>query len=282
MPGKKCVNAEKKYTNGSEPRQEKVICSFLHVSHPICKKPRCADRLPRGQTYVIATWKKEETECQVTDVWQEDKLAQRRAGSRSACFSGYTPGRTMERRTLPWCKKRYKEHSWTFIKNALVHKRYTARLNVCMSTRSPSSSWRRWSAKSPCLPPPDLQSPQQCASRDNLSSPPKLSLVYSEPSISASERCHPLRSANYAILSAEAPPKLPFCYNQTPSQSDNVPATPTCHRHSQPRDNLLGSRNMTRFGPKSDIHHVIESRKLTTFYKIIYNFTSWMLKLADI
>lgn len=116
MPGKKCVNAEKKYTNGSEPRQEKVICSFLHVSHPICKKPRCADRLPRGQTYVIATWKKEETECQVTDVWQEDKLAQRRAGSRSACFSGYTPGRTMERRTLPWCKKRYKEHSWTFIK----------------------------------------------------------------------------------------------------------------------------------------------------------------------
>lgn len=167
-------------------------------------------------------------------------------------------------------------------KNALVHKRYTARLNVCMSTRSPSSSWRWWSAKSPCLPPPDLQSPQQCASRDNLSSPPKLSLVYSEPSISASERCHPLRSANYAILSAEAPPKLPFCYNQTPSQSDNVPATPTCHRHSQPRDNLLGSRNMTRFGPKWDIHHVIESKKLTTFYKIIYNFTSWMLKLADI
>lgn len=35
---------------------------------------------------------KEETECQVTDVWQEDKLAQRLAGSTSACFSGYTPG----------------------------------------------------------------------------------------------------------------------------------------------------------------------------------------------
>lgn len=127
MPGKKCVNAEKKYTNGSEPRQEKVICSFLHVSHPICKKPRCADRLPRGQTYVIATWKKEETECQVTDVWQEDKLAQRRAGSRSACFSGYTPGRTMERRTLPWCKKRYKEHSWTFIKKTHLYTNATRR-----------------------------------------------------------------------------------------------------------------------------------------------------------
>lgn len=35
---------------------------------------------------------KEETVCQVTDVWQEDNLAQRRAGSSSACFSGYTPG----------------------------------------------------------------------------------------------------------------------------------------------------------------------------------------------
>lgn len=35
---------------------------------------------------------KEETECQGIDAWQEDKLAQRLAGSRSACFSGYTPG----------------------------------------------------------------------------------------------------------------------------------------------------------------------------------------------
>lgn len=35
---------------------------------------------------------KEEWHCQVTDAWQEDKLARRLAGSRSACFSGYAPG----------------------------------------------------------------------------------------------------------------------------------------------------------------------------------------------
>lgn len=41
-----------------------------------------------------------------------------------------------------------------------------------------------------------------------------------------------LCSANYAILSAEVPPKLSFCYDQTLSQSENVPAIPTCHHHS--------------------------------------------------
>lgn len=72
-----------------------------------------------------------------------------------------------------------------------------------------------------------------------------------------------LHSANYAILSAEAPPKLPFCYNQTLSQSESVPATPTCHRHSKAQDNLLRSQRMRRCIPKSDIHYVIES--LTNF-----------------
>lgn len=67
-----------------------------------------------------------------------------------------------------------------------------------------------------------------------------------------------LYSANYAILSAEAPPKLPFCYNQTPSQSERVPATPTCHRHSKPQDNLLGSQHMRRLNPKWDLNHVTE------------------------
>lgn len=59
-----------------------------------------------------------------------------------------------------------------------------------------------------------------------------------------------LRSANYAILSAEAPPKLSFCYNQTLSQSESVPAKPTCHHHSKPQDNLLRSPHIRRFTPK--------------------------------
>lgn len=77
-----------------------------------------------------------------------------------------------------------------------------------------------------------------------------------------------LRSAKYAILSAEAPPKLPFCYNQTLSQSESVPAMPTCHHHSKPQDNLLGSRHMRRFIPKWDIHHVIN--KCTNVNKCNY------------
>ncbi|AWP12815.1 Hypothetical protein SMAX5B_018487 [Scophthalmus maximus] len=39
-----------------------------------------------------------------------------------------------------------------------------------------------------------------------------------------SPRCGPQSSANCAILSAAAPPKLPFCCDQTRSQCERVPA----------------------------------------------------------
>lgn len=139
---------------------------------------------------------------------------------------------------------------------------------MCTQAHTPLLLTESEGVKSPCsrppLPPPDRQSPQHCASQGNLSSSLQLSLVYSEPSISAT-----LHSANYASLSAEAPPKLPFCYNQTLSQSERVPATPTCHRHSKPQDNLLGSQTIRRFIPKWDIHHVIEN-KMKYFYRLIW------------
>lgn len=127
----------------------------------------------------------------------------------------------------------------------------------------PPATVDREVARSPCygppLPQPDFQSPRQCASHSNLSSPLHLSLVYSEPSISASKLCHPPLCQLYHPVCCEAPPKLPFCYNQTLSQSKSVPARPTCHCHSNPQDNLLGGRHMRRLIQERDIHHVTEN-----------------------
>lgn len=97
--------------------------------------------------------------------------------------------------------------------------------------------------------------PRQRASYANLSGPLQLSLVYSEPSISA------------RALPPSALPTMPSCLlrlhqncpsatNQTPSQCKSVPATPTCHCHPKPQDNMVGSQHMRRFISERDTHHV--------------------------
>lgn len=226
---------------------------ILHVSYPICKS------LDMSTDFLVDrhTWSPHGKGRDGVPSYRY--LARGQVGSevcrKQACLLHWIHTRcTVVRRTLQWYRKPYAEntHPWAFITTQLT----TNTVQMYSQAHTPLLPTDRKGVKSPCskppLPPPDCQSPQNCASHGNLSSSLQLSLVYSEPSISAT-----LHSANYAILSAEAPPKLPFCYNQTLSQSESVPATPTCHRHSKPQDNLLCSQNM-RFIPKWDIHHVIE------------------------
>lgn len=173
---------------------------------------------------------KEEWHCQVTDAWQEDKLAQRIAGSRSACFSGYTPG--LEGWGEPFHNTRRDTQSGHEHSGKCDHALYSR--VKCVDRYTPILLLDCEDARSPCywppLPPPDQKPPQQCTP------PTPTCLVNLVWCILSPRYRHQssatLCSANYAILSAEVPPKLSFCYDQTLSQSENVPAMPTCHHHS--------------------------------------------------
>lgn len=164
---------------------------------------------------------KEEKGSQVTDVWQEHKLAQRLAGSRSACFSGRTPG-AQWRRTLPWCKKRS-----TVLRNM---ERETKKQSLLF--RLLTMWWLGHLVMGDLFQQSLPITKTVCQPRQPVKS--HLSLVYSEPSISASELCHPPLCQLCHPVCCEAPPKLPFCYNETLSQSKSVPATPACHCQSNP------------------------------------------------
>lgn len=177
--------------HGSKPRQESRLL-FLHVSYRICKN------LDVLTDFLVDrhTWSPHGKGRDVVPSYR--RLARRQVGSEASrkqeCLLQWIHTRcTMVRRTLPWCKKRYKEHTWAFIKTHLYIKGTWCSWTYTQAHTFPPVTDREV-AKLPCsgapLPPPDFKSPQQCASHANLSSPLQLSLVYSEPSISAWELCH--------------------------------------------------------------------------------------------
>lgn len=183
---------------------------------------------------------KEEGECQVTDGWQGVKLAPSFAGSRSVWFSACTPG-VLLRIVQPETKERHSQ-KWT--------QRYV--MHTKANSFHPVHSWRRYILRHPHF---------------HLTSSPRDAVPGTQPNQYSSVWCilsplYPLQSlaathsANYAILSAEAPPKLSFCYNQSLSQSESVPATPTCHCRSSPGDNLLGGQHMKRVIAKRCFHRI--------------------------
>lgn len=237
-------------------RQENILL-FLHVSYPTCKS------LDVSTDFLVDrhTWSPHGKGRDRLPSYRH--LARRQVGSEASrkqeCVLQWIHTRyTMVRRTLPWCKKRCTEHTWTFIKTHLYTKGTQCSWMHTWAHIFPPAAVDQEGAKSPCNGPPFLHLTSNHHNR--VPAIPTCLVHYIsvwcilspwyQPQISAT-----LHSANYAILSAEAPPKLPFCYNQTLSQSESVPATPTCHRHSKPQDNLLGIRHMRSFIPKWDVHH---------------------------
>lgn len=221
---------KKKQINGSKPRQESHVL-ILHVLYPIYKS------LDLSTDIRDHRMEKEETECQVTNDWHEDKLALSLAGSRSACFSGYTSGVQWRGEHIPGIRRNRK-----LINKPLLLQLQTAKMSCHLNVGQlyinlTSNHHNSVQATGTCL----VQDTSVCC------------ILHPQYQTQSSAT---LRSAKYAILCAEASPKLPLCYNQTLSQSKSVPAMPTCHCQPKPKEQLLGGHHMRTLTPKLDLHHM--------------------------
>lgn len=124
--------------HGSKPRQESDLL-FLHVSHPICKSLDVSTDLLVDRH----TWSPHGKGRDGVPSYR--RLARGQVGSEASrkqeCLLQWIHTRcTMARRTLPWCKKRYTEHSWTFRKT----QRNSVQMNVYTSTHLSACDCRPW------------------------------------------------------------------------------------------------------------------------------------------